>query len=298
LNSDIVDLKGQVAVVTGGGRGIGRAIARLLAAAGASVAVVARSTDQVAETVALIENAGGMALAKTADITHPNAVQSSFAEIERAFGPVDILVNNAGNLGPLGPFWEADPDQWWRTLETHLRGSTLCSRAVLPQMISRRHGRIINIASGAAYTAITYFSSYVAAKTALVRFSECLAAEVKPYGIAVFALEPGTVRTALSEHSLLSPEGQKWLPWFRRIFDEGFVLPAEHIAERVLLLASGKADSLSGRFLPIADDLDDMMKSLAEVEKGNLYSLRMARLGSQKPNPVMLAIRQEAESAR
>jgi NAD(P)-dependent dehydrogenase (short-subunit alcohol dehydrogenase family) len=298
LNPDAVDLKGQVAVVTGGGRGIGRAIARALAAAGASVAVVAQSADQLAETVAMIEKDGGTAVAQTADVTDPEAVRSKLAEVERATGVIDLLVNNAATAGPLGPFWEADSGQWWRAMEINVRGAALCTHAVLQGMISRRRGRIVNIASGGAAMAFTYFSSYVAAKTALARFSECLATEVKPYGIAVFAMEPGTVRTAMSEHSLHSAEGQRWLPWFQRIFDEGLDLPPERAAQRVLFLASGKADSLSGRFLPIAEDLEVILKSLSEVEKRNLYSLRIARLGLQKPNPILAAIREEAERAR
>src|SRR5689334_21583422 len=106
----------------------------------------------------------------------------------------------------------------------------LLSRAVLPGMIARRQGRIVNIISGAAASAFTYFSAYVTSKTALARFSEVLAAEVQPHGVFIFPIEPGTVRTTMSEYSLNSEEGQKWIPWFRRIFDEGLNVPPERAA--------------------------------------------------------------------
>ena len=112
---------------------------------------------------------------------------------------------------------------------------------------------------------LPYFSAYVTSKTALIRFSECLAYELKPHGIAVFAMGPGTVRTAMSEYSLNSPEGRTWLPWFRDIFDEGRDLPPERPAALLVALASGKADILSGRYVYPADDLD----RLIEEARGN-----------------------------
>ena len=109
---------------------------------------------------------------------------------------------------------------------------------------------------------LPYFSAYVTSKTALIRFSECLAFEVKDHGIAVFAMGPGTVRTAMSEYSLNSPEGRTWLPWFRDIFDEGRDLPPERPAALMVALASGKADVLSGRYVYPADDLDRLSSEL------------------------------------
>ena len=123
-----------------------------------------------------------------------------------------------------------------------------------------------------------YFSAYITSKTALIRFSECLAAEVKPQGIAVFALGPGTVRTAMSEHSLNSPEGRTWLPWFRDIFDQGRDLPAERPAQLLLALASGRFDALSGCFVRPEDDLDDLLSAAARVETEKLLTLQVPRL--------------------
>lgn len=282
-------LKDQVALVTGGGRGIGRAIAQLLAAAGAAVAVTSRSAEELNETVRAIENDGGRALAYPADVTDAVAVQATVTAIEASLGPIDVLVNNAGSLGPLKPLLETEISDWWRAMEVNVLGPLLSTRLVLPGMVSRRRGRIINVSSGGGAMAIPFFSSYVCGKTALIRFTECLALETKAYGIAVFSISPGTVRTAMSEYSLNSPEGKKWLPWFKRIFDEGFVVPAERPAALVLELASGRADNLSGRFLSIYDDLDELLKSAADLEQKNLYALKVERLAAP-PSPAMASI--------
>src|SRR5579884_764025 len=121
------ELAGQVALVTGGGRGIGRGIAEAFAAAGAAVAVTARSADQTAETAARIERAGGRALAVAGDVSSPRDVEEAVAATETRFGPVTVLVNNAGITGPFAPIWDADPDEWWRTLEVHLHGAFNCT---------------------------------------------------------------------------------------------------------------------------------------------------------------------------
>ncbi len=148
LSQDI-DLNDQVAVVTGGGRGLGRMYALALAAAGVTVAVVARSKAQVEETVSIIQGTGGRALAIPADVADPQAVEEAMKSIEEQLGAIDLLVNNAGIAGPAGPFWQSDPDDWWHTLEVNLRGTLLCTRFVLPAMLNNATGRLINISSDA-----------------------------------------------------------------------------------------------------------------------------------------------------
>ena len=290
---DNLQLVGQVAAVTGGGRGIGRAIAATLSAAGANTAILARSTSEIDRAARMIEQAGGCARPFVVDVTDAMAVEKTFAEIERSLGPARLLVNNAAIPGPIGPFWETDPAEWWRTLDVNLRGVVLCSRAVLPGMIARGRGRIINIASSAM--PVAYFSGYATSKAALVRFTETIAGEVKPYGVSTFAVGPGTVRTSMAEHSLRSEEGQKWLPWFKRIFDEGLDVSAERPARLVLELASGRVDSLSGRFLSVWDDLDSLLQNVREIEERQLYSLRVQTLNGRGVGSGLTAIRAEAE---
>lgn len=153
-----------------------------------------------------------------AEVSDPEAVMRMVRESEQALGPIELLVNNAGVPGPIGPIAETDPGDWWRCQEVNLRGPMLCSSAVLPGMISRRRGRIVNIASGAGTTAIPYLSAYVVSKTALIRLTEILAADVAEFGVRAFAIEPGTVRTDMAEFALeSSEEGRRWMPWFRDI---------------------------------------------------------------------------------
>lgn len=218
--AESISLQGQVALVTGGGRGIGRAIALRLASAGASVAVMARSKNEIDETVRLIEEQSqSRALAVAADVTDAADVAEAMKTIERELGPVDILINNAAGLKPFGPFWETSVDEWWRTMEVNLRGVALCTHAVLPGMVARGRGRIVNVSSGAGAVSTPYYTAYTVSKAALIRFTECLALETGPKGVRVFSISPGTVRTSMTEYPLGSEEGKKWLPWFKRIFD-------------------------------------------------------------------------------
>jgi|SRR5579859_938772 len=142
------DLSGDVALVTGAGRGIGKAIALALAAA--RVILTARTASELDQARAEIESAGGHGLAVTTDVSDLAAVASLVEQAEASFGPISVLVNNAGVLEPVGVLWEVDPYEWWHNLEVNLRGPFLCTRAVLPGMISRGRGRITNLASGAA----------------------------------------------------------------------------------------------------------------------------------------------------
>jgi NAD(P)-dependent dehydrogenase (short-subunit alcohol dehydrogenase family) len=214
----------------------------------------------LAESVALIESAGGRSRAFPLDVLNESAVSETLAEIGRALGPLDLLVNNAGDGGPVGPLEQTDPALWWHTQEVNVRGPMLCTHAVLPGMIERRRGRIINVSSGAARLNTPYFSSYIVSKAALNKMTELLATETKQYGIAMFSISPGPVRTAMSEALLKSEEGAKWLPWFRPMFAEREV-PPERAAELCLTLASGQADALTGKFILVGDDLAELAAS-------------------------------------
>jgi len=171
--------------------------------------------------------------------------------------------------------WEVEAEAWWRCIESNLRGPFLCCRAVLPGMISRRRGRIINMASTAGLKVIRGYSAYSAGKAALLRLTENLAAETRPHDVQVFAIEPGLVRTPLTEFLAESPEGQQWLPWIRRVFAEGRDDPPDRAVALVKFLASGRGDALTGRFLHAASDVAELVKRRAEIEQEDWYTMRL-----------------------
>ena len=259
-------LTGQTAIVTGGGRGFGREIARALAKEGVKVAVVARSADQLAETVSLIQSEGGQAIAITADVTDPSAVCAMVEQVERELGAVDILVNNAGRLTSIAPVWESDPNEWWRDVEVNIRSVFLCCHAVLKGMTQRKRGRIINFTS----SGMPNVSAYDCSKVAVTRFTDTLASEVKEFGISVFAVTVGPTHTEMMDYMIESESGRKWLPDLSKLL-EGKWQPVEMAGRLAVTLASGKYDVLTGRWVSPEDDLDDMLRRIEEVEKDGLY---------------------------
>jgi NAD(P)-dependent dehydrogenase (short-subunit alcohol dehydrogenase family) len=240
--------------------------------------VASRTADQVAETVRMIREAGGLGMAITADVSEPSAVGTMHQEVERTLGPVDVLVNNAGAGRPFGPTWEGSAEAWWRTFEVNVRGPLLSSHAVLPGMIARGRGRIINIASGAGTRPIPYMSAYVSSKGALIRFTEVLAVETQPHGVSIFAIQPGTVKTSMVQEVLDTPGSERWFPWLTQILDQGQDVTTEPATNLVLYLASGKADALSGRFFIVPEDPAAVLERTDEVKRDDLYTLRLKRL--------------------
>jgi 3-oxoacyl-[acyl-carrier protein] reductase len=250
------------AIVTGSSRGVGLAIARALKAAEHEVALVARSESELAAAATELG-----ALAVAADIRDPVAVEKAVTRVERELGPVDLLVNNAGTLAAIGPLWEVDPGDWWLDVETSLRGALLCSQAVLPGMLERGRGRIVNISSYAAIRPSPDQSGYAAAKAALLSLTESLAASTAERGLAVFAISPGFVRTAMTDR-------------LRESFPEagsGGEVDAARAGELVAFLASGAADGLSGRFLHALDDVEDLARRADEIVRDDLYVMRLRK---------------------
>jgi NAD(P)-dependent dehydrogenase (short-subunit alcohol dehydrogenase family) len=269
-----ISLKGQTALVTGGGRGLGRAFAQALAACGAAVAVTARSEAQVQETAQSIVDAGGQALALSGDVSDASSVKHIVETVERHFGPIDLLVNNAGIITPIGPTWELDPAEWWHTLDIHVRGSFLYAHAVLPSMIARQCGRIINITSGGGWNAVPYASAYCLSKAALSYLTGCLAGETQHLGIAVFSYAPGFVRSAMTEYLATAPEVERWFGnTFSSMFSSGTDTPLAQTVQGLLWLASGAADVLSGRNIGDWDDISDVIRRGAQLQVTDFYTM-------------------------
>src|SRR5213080_558886 len=232
-------LQGQVAIVTGAGRGVGRAIAEALAAEGAAVALAARSEPELAEAARRL----GRAVAVPTDVTRPADVARLVETTERELGPPTLLVAGAGTWDHVGPAWEGDSEAWWRDVEVTLRGAYLCARAVLPGMVERGAGRIVVVSSYAANVPRPWSSGYASGRAALLRFVDSLAAEVAGRGLAVFAVSPGFVRTELVENVVRSEAGRRYLPELGERTD---ALAPELAGELVAELATGRADALSG----------------------------------------------------
>jgi NAD(P)-dependent dehydrogenase (short-subunit alcohol dehydrogenase family) len=267
-----VDLTGQVALVTGGGSGLGRAFALALAQAGAHVAVTARTATPLAETVKMVERGGGRAVAVTGDVAETDAVARVVSLAEAQLGPVDILVNNAGVVGPIGHDWGVDLQDWWRCFDINVRGPFLCVRAVLPGMLQRGRGRIVNVSSSAGFNRHPQMSAYSTTKAALTQWTKCLAADTQTRGVAVFAFHPGVVRTPMLDDLTTSPGvptevGDR----FRAFLTPGRDTPIERSAQMLLFLVSGRADALSGRFIRAQDNEEGLVRRAAEIQRDDLH---------------------------
>ena len=192
-------LNGQVAIVTGGGRGLGRAVAETLALLGASVVVASRNAPELDDVVKAIRRAKGKALAQTADVSDDRQVQELALATERWVGPATILVNNAGMLDPVAPLVRSDAGLWLRNVAVNIGGTYLPTRALVPGMLSRRFGRIVNITSSSATRPTAGATAYAASKAGVVQFTKSLALELESTGVTACAYNPGPMDTEMQE---------------------------------------------------------------------------------------------------
>lgn len=245
-----------VALVTGGGRGIGASIARELADAGMRVAVTGRTAEQVEAVAAEIDG-----LALVGDVTRETVVATWVERTESELGPIDVLAANAGVGIRDESAWETPVDEWWRVLEINVLGVHLCVRAVVPRMLGRNRGRIVITGSGAAYLPGSRNVAYSASKAAIVRYAETLAGQLEGR-LPVFVFSPGLVRTEMTDSF-----GDD-APW----------TPPELAPRLVRVLASGRADALAGRYIHAEhDDIEDLIRRADEIAEMDLNAIRLRR---------------------
>lgn len=259
-------------LVTGAGRGIGKRLAIGFAARGAKVGLLARSKAEIDLCHLEIGHAGGSAAKILADVRDYERMTAVVHQMRIDLGGVDVLVCAAAVQGPIGPFVDTAPKAWQETIETNLIGVMNCCRAVLPQMIERRSGKIIVVAGGGAREARPNFSLYAAAKTALARFVESVAAEVSEHNVQINCLSPGGSYTHMTDQILAAGERAGW----REIEDAQQVrltggVPPERQVELAVFLASEQSNHITGRLVHVQDNWKKLKNSTVNPE---LYTLR------------------------
>ena len=259
----------DVVLLTGGGRGFGRAIALAFAERGACVTIMARSKDELDETAALAASMEGKILPVTGDVTLASDVARAVDATEKSFGPVSLLVQNAGVWSAFGPLWSIDADKWWWEQQVHVLGSLNLIQATVPGMVERGRGRVILVASRGGTAMVPHASGYAISKASQIQLAAHLAEEGREHGISAFAIHPGGFVSQLVKAVGDSPEAQKWIPAFvERVKSDKTTEEAQaqimaRCAQLCLSLTSGRYDALSGRYLTPDDDLDSMLAAVA-----------------------------------
>jgi len=252
----IHSIKGKSVLITGAGRGIGKRLAMGFAEAGAKVGLLARSQAELDLAKLEIEQAGGAAIKLRADVRDLEAMAHAVERMRAAFNGLDILIAAAGMQGPIGPFLSTRPHAWHETLETNLMGVANACRVTLPPMIEKRSGKIILIAGGGSAYSRPYFTAYAASKTAVVRFGECLADEVRDSNVQVNIIAPGGAYTTMTDEILHAGEeraGRKEIEDAENVRITGGVAP-EKQTQLAIFLASENSNHISGKLIHVNDD--------------------------------------------
>ena len=276
-------LEGRVALITGGGRGIGRAIAMAYAAEGANISLSARTSSELDETASIVASRYGVeAITVIADVSVREQVDDVVAQTLERFGAIDVLVNNAGNIGPVGKVWNNDADEWARTIAVHLMGVFYGCHAAIPSMLERGSGRIVNM-SGVGGPNTT---AYDAAKVAIVNFTENLALELADTPITVNAISPGSIHTRMWEETRdLSLAVGDMATYERGVqVTSGQGASIERAAELAVFLGSDECGRLSGRLIrAFADRFEDFPSQVEQIMESEAYLLR--RVDPERPFP-------------
>ncbi len=252
----------KIFMVTGGGGGIGRAICLRLASEGAAIAVLEKNDEAAAETVRQVEAAGGRAAAVHADITDWDSVQSGVAEAEQSLGPLDGLINNAG-WAQRGNLEDTEAEDWDKEIAVNLRGHFLCAKAVIPGMVTRGKGVIVNIGS---VNGLVYLGNpgYSAAKAALLSLTQSLSAEYGPKGIRTNMVSPGTIETDIETWRIRREKNPEVFDILARWYPVGRVGQPEDIAAAVAYIAADEAAFVNGTNLVVDGGLTASMNPMIE----------------------------------
>jgi len=239
-----MDLRGRTAIVTGASSGIGRALALEFARHGVRVVCGARRAEGLQETVGLIEKEGGEGIGVPTDVTRRDQVQRMVETALDRFGSIDVLFNNAGSFASIAGVWEVSPELWWHDVTVNLLGALLCIREVLPHMMARDEGIIINMDGGRP----TGGTGYACGKAGLMELSRVLIEELKAVGscVVVFNAGPGLVRTEMTEFQANTEAGRRWIPSTKQSFDAGNVRAPEEIARATIKAVSIARPGLTG----------------------------------------------------
>ena len=269
-------LKDKVSIITGGSGGIGKAIAAAFAREGSSLVLVSRTGTELENTRRELTNSHSKVEIYRADVSREEAVEGLLNYTLDKFGTVDILVNCAGIQGPIGLITDIDEKEWFDTIKINLYGTFLCIKAVLPIMMDKRSGKILNFSGGGAVSPRPRFSAYGTSKAGVVRLTETLAGELKEYNIGVHAIAPGAVNTKMLEQVLAAGEkaGREEMAKALKQKREGGVPPPK-VAELAVFLASGRSDGLSGRLISLPwDNWTAIPQHLPDIMSSDIFAMR------------------------